>query len=183
MPTRRSKVDAVGQVLVDLAHRRLHAEPGAHRALGVVLVRDRRAEDRHHVVADVLVDGAAVALDLLAEPHQHAVDSALTASGSMRSATGGVAGQVGEQDGDLAALLGQPLRPDAGAGAPACVERLAAVHAEARLGRRGRAAAGAAVLERSPAGHAEARPGGVLGPARRRSSSVEITRGRTRRAM
>ena len=36
---------------------------GAHRARGFVAVRDRRAEDRHHRVADVLVDAAAEALD------------------------------------------------------------------------------------------------------------------------
>ena len=34
------------------------------RALGVVVVRLRRAEQRHHRVADVLLDAPAVALDL-----------------------------------------------------------------------------------------------------------------------
>ena len=38
-------------------------ERRAHRPLGVVLVRDRRAPDRHHRVADELLDRAAVALD------------------------------------------------------------------------------------------------------------------------
>src|SRR4029077_15715318 len=42
-------------------------EPGMDRSLGVVLVRDRRAEHGHHRVADVLVDGALVALDLPGE--------------------------------------------------------------------------------------------------------------------
>ena len=77
---------AVGKAVVHLGHRRLHAEPGADRALGVVLVRDRRAEERHHVVADVLVDGAAVALNLLPEPEQRAVDERLHGLGSIRSA-------------------------------------------------------------------------------------------------
>ena len=38
-------------------------ERGAHGALGVVLVGDRRAPDGHHRVADELLDRAAVALD------------------------------------------------------------------------------------------------------------------------
>ena len=50
---------------VDLLHRGLHRQAGAHGALRVVLVGDRGAEDRHHVVADVLVHPAAVAHDLL----------------------------------------------------------------------------------------------------------------------
>ena len=39
-------------------------ERGAHRALGRVLVRDRRAEERHHAVARELVDDALEAVDL-----------------------------------------------------------------------------------------------------------------------
>jgi len=31
-------------------HRALHAQAGAHRSLGIITVRDGRAEDRHHVV-------------------------------------------------------------------------------------------------------------------------------------
>jgi hypothetical protein len=100
------EVHAIGQVLVHVPHRGLHAEPGAHRALLVVLVGDRRAEDRHDVVAYVLVDGPAVALDLRSEPHQHAVDERLHGLGVHALRHGGVAGQVGEQDGHLAALLG-----------------------------------------------------------------------------
>ena len=38
-------------------------ERGANGPLGVVLLRDRRAPDRHHGVADELLDRAAVALD------------------------------------------------------------------------------------------------------------------------
>ena len=40
-------------------------EGRADAALGVVLVGDRGAPDRHHRVADELLDRAAVALDLL----------------------------------------------------------------------------------------------------------------------
>ncbi len=38
-------------------------EPGAHGPLGVVLVRDRRTEHRHHRVADELLDRAAMAFE------------------------------------------------------------------------------------------------------------------------
>ena len=38
------------------------------RPLGVVLVRDRRAEDRHHRVADELLDRAAEPLELGLQP-------------------------------------------------------------------------------------------------------------------
>jgi len=43
-----------------------HAERGPKGAGGVVLVRDRDAEGRHHGVADELLDGPALGLDLLA---------------------------------------------------------------------------------------------------------------------
>ncbi len=39
-------------------------ERRADCALGVVLVRDRSAEERHHRIADELLDGAAVPLEL-----------------------------------------------------------------------------------------------------------------------
>ena len=41
----------------------IEVERGADGALGIVLVRHRRAPDRHHGVADELLDHAAVALD------------------------------------------------------------------------------------------------------------------------
>ena len=40
---------------------------GADGALGVVLVRGRRPEERHHSVADELLDGAAVPLELVSQ--------------------------------------------------------------------------------------------------------------------
>src|ERR687892_314790 len=43
-------------------------ERGPHRSLGVVLVRDGRAEHRHHGVADVLLERPAEPLELLAHP-------------------------------------------------------------------------------------------------------------------
>ena len=161
------EVDAGREALVHLVHGGLHAEAGAHGALGVVLVRHGRAEDRHHVVADVLVDGAAVALDLLAEPHQGAVDERLHGLWVHALGHGGVAGQVGEEDGHLAAFLRRLLvRPRSrGSRRGDLVELRAAAHAEARLWGRGRAAARAAALEPGAARHAECRAGRILRPA------------------
>ena len=51
------------QARVELGHGGDEVERGAHGALGVVLVGDRRAPDGHHRVADELLDRAAVALD------------------------------------------------------------------------------------------------------------------------
>jgi hypothetical protein len=48
----------------ELAHR----ERRPDCALGIVLVRYRRAEERHHGVADELLDGAAEALELRLDP-------------------------------------------------------------------------------------------------------------------
>ena len=50
--------------VVQLGDRVADRERRADRALGVVLVRDRRAEQRHHRVADELLHRAAVALEL-----------------------------------------------------------------------------------------------------------------------
>ena len=49
-------------------------ERRADRALRVVLVRDRRAPDRHHRVADELLDGASVAGDDLARGREVPVE-------------------------------------------------------------------------------------------------------------
>ena len=51
-------------LVAQLLDRLQDPEPGAHGPLGVVLVRDRRAEDRHHRVADELLDRSAEALDV-----------------------------------------------------------------------------------------------------------------------
>jgi hypothetical protein len=48
---------------LDLLDAATHCHRRAHRPQGVVLVHDRHAEDRHHFVADELVNDAAVCLD------------------------------------------------------------------------------------------------------------------------
>ena len=100
MPTHSSKRDAVlgGQRLVDLAHRALHPQAGAHRALRVIAVRDGSAEDRHHVVADELVDISAVLEDLLAEASQNPLELALDRLRVEPLRDRRVAGEIREQD-------------------------------------------------------------------------------------
>ena len=51
-------------------------ESGAHRAFGVVLVRDRRAEQRHDRVTEHLVDPPAEALDVGHQAFERGVDEA-----------------------------------------------------------------------------------------------------------
>ena len=99
-------------------------ERGSHRALGVVLVGDGRAENGHDRIADELLHGAAEALDLRAQ--------ARVVRGEHRAHVLRVellgppceAHEVGEEDRhDLAFLASLRLLP---------LERRAAIHAEAR---------------------------------------------------
>ena len=103
------EVDA-GDLLVDLVHGALHGDAGAHRALGVVLVSDGRAEDGHYVVADELVDGPAESCHLLAKPLEGTIHHRLESLGVHALGDRGVAGEIGEQNGRHAALLRPGLR-------------------------------------------------------------------------
>src|SRR6266511_6377559 len=58
------RADAVGDTLVERGNPLANRERGAHRPLGVVLMRDRRAEDCEHCVADVLLEPAVAGADL-----------------------------------------------------------------------------------------------------------------------
>ncbi len=94
-----------GVVVVQVVDRLEEAECGANRALGVVLVRDRRAEDRHHRVPDELLHGAAVPLDLLPQARVVRPDprADILRVGGIRGRR--EADQVAEEDGDDLALL------------------------------------------------------------------------------
>jgi hypothetical protein len=59
-----------------LTHALLHSQGGVARAHGVLLVRDRRAEERHDAVAHHLVDGALVVVYGLDHALQHRVEQA-----------------------------------------------------------------------------------------------------------
>ena len=81
------------------------ASAGADCAFGVVLVRDRGAEDRHHRVADELLDGAAEALELVPEAgvvraEQRAHLLGIHLLGARREAD-----EIGEEHGHDLALL------------------------------------------------------------------------------
>ena len=110
-------------------------EPRADRALGIVLVGDRRAPDGHDGVTDELLDGPAVelddsrrALEVAAQELAHRLGVAVL--GDRREAD-----EVGEEDGDEAPLglggWGGGLGPDRGGRIGR--KSVAAARAEARV--------------------------------------------------
>ena len=66
-------------------HRIDQLEPGSDGALRVVLLSDRRAPDRHHRIADELLDRSAVSLDELRAVSKYLDKSSRTSSGSRSS--------------------------------------------------------------------------------------------------
>ena len=78
-----TRFDPDPHVEVEVADGIEHGERCPDGALGVVLVRLRHAERRHHGVAGELLDGAAVQLDLLGAPVEVAVTRRRTTSGSL----------------------------------------------------------------------------------------------------
>ena len=94
----------------DRRHAGVDVERGAQCALDVVPVRDRRAEDAHHRVADVLVDRAAGALDRAVGELEVTREDPMDILGVAPARHPCVAGEIGEQDRDLPALAGGCLR-------------------------------------------------------------------------
>jgi hypothetical protein len=92
-------------------------EGGAHRALGVVLVGDRGAEERQHGVADDLVDPSTERLDVLHQPLEAPVDQPLDLLGIAMLRQGGEPHDVGEQHGDHPPLVPPHLQVGAAVGA------------------------------------------------------------------
>ena len=81
-----------------------HVQRGIESALRVVLMRDRRAEDRHHRVAHELLHKAVIAHDRLGERiEQRILESAHLFRVEALSERG-EAGQIGEEDRDLPAV-------------------------------------------------------------------------------
>ena len=90
----------------ELGHGRLHLERGANRALGIVLVRLRHAEEGEHGVAGELLDQSLVALCLGADPIEGSSHQRLHELRVVRLVQAGEANEVGEEDrGDLALAL------------------------------------------------------------------------------
>ena len=105
-PDADGELDAVG--VLDLLRIGLNGpldrERCADGALRVVLVGDRRAEEREHLVADELRDGAVVAAHLLRHESHDLVDEELRALGAEPLADRGRADDVGDQRRDDTAL-------------------------------------------------------------------------------
>lgn len=95
-------VDAQWRWKRALAAERLDAladlEGGVHGRSRCALERDRHAEQRHHAVAEVLLDGAAVALGDGAHLGQEGAHDGVGCGGIHLLGHGREAGQVGEQD-------------------------------------------------------------------------------------
>ena len=111
-------------------------QPRADRALGVVLVGDRRAPDRHDRVADELLDDPAVDLHdprrgVEVRAQQLADGLGVAVLGDRREAD-----EVGEEDGDQPpfGLGGRGRRPSRGRCRIGRYERVSAARAEARIG-------------------------------------------------
>ena len=107
-------------------------ESGAHRALGVVVVGDRHAEDGKHRIADELLTEPAEPLDLgVDEGEELALQDAkllrVDPLGERRRA-----GDVGEEDGDHAPLV--PVVDGDAAARGSRRQRRAAARAERRTG-------------------------------------------------
>ena len=123
-------------------------ERRAHRPLGIVSVRDGRAEQAHHRVADELLDRAAEPLDLGPAARSTASRKARTSSGSSCSESRREADEVDEEHGDDAPLLAGPPSLGEGRAAGQAKTRSGGVlliaartrrHAESVVGRPGRA--------------------------------------------
>ena len=94
-----------GVLVVELVDRSEDAQRSAHSSLRIVLVRDRRAEDRHHRVADELLDRPAEALDLQFHARVVGPQARANVLGIGLLGSRGEPDQVDEQDGDDLALL------------------------------------------------------------------------------
>ena len=110
---------------LEFRHRIPHLRRRPQRAQGVVLVRDRDAEDRHDGVADELLDCAAVPLDDRLHPLEVPPQPNLEHLGIGRIAQRGRSRQVAEHDGyGLALLLAGLVIVERGAAIPAEGEAL-----------------------------------------------------------
>jgi AAA ATPase-like protein len=135
------------------------AESSQRRPARVVLVRERRAEEGHEAVAEKLVDGALVAVDLGEGDLEEPVEEIVHRVGPQPLGQRGGADQIAEEHGDRLALALQrrPRGEDALGEVPGCV----GVGGTAGRGGRRRG------VERAPALGTEPRAGRQLGAARR----------------
>jgi hypothetical protein len=160
----REVVAPRAEVAADALELSLHLEGDVQRPLGVVLVTDRRAEERQERIAREFLDVALVATDDVREGRDERIDHLEQLLGIELVREGREAGDVREQRRDQPSLLGdgasrldEPLRDLAGDEA---TQRLAdVVRRRRRLGRL------ATRLGEASAVAAKARSGGILARA------------------
>ena len=90
---------------VELAQRALHIECGAHGAHRVVLMGHWQAKDRHNRVADVLLDGAAMPMNLTRHRAEKPREQGARVFGVQVFGERRGAGEVGKEHGDDAPLF------------------------------------------------------------------------------
>ena len=161
---------------MEVGDRRDEVEGHADGPLGVVLGGGGRSPDRHHRVADELLDGAAVARDQRPRELEVARQELADVLGVAAFGKSGEADEIGEEHGHQAPL------GDGRCGSRRCLftrdEGRAALAAEPLPGRVGAAAGGAGHRERRPAVAAELLAGRILGPAiRARRHAQSLVRG------
>ena len=101
----RASASPACELVVELAHGFCIVQAGDAGAFGVILVRQRRAPERHDRVADVLVERAAVILKTTSVTScRYAFISRPAPPASELSEMRGEVAHVGEQDGHVAAL-------------------------------------------------------------------------------
>ena len=103
--------DANVQLLL-LAHPVANRQRRPHRPFRIVLVRERRAEQRHHGIADELLDCAAVALQLLTQPRVVRRKQRAHVFGIHLLCARRETNQIGEEDSDDLPFLASPGRRD-----------------------------------------------------------------------
>src|SRR5207253_3759463 len=152
----------------------LDAERRVDGAARAVLVRDRRAEERHDAVTRVLVDRALEAMYLGRDPLEAAVDDPVHLFGVELLGQARESRQISEEHRDLAALALQRRarlenlvrqmlrRVDGALGRRRFLEALAAVAAEAEVRRRLGATVRTAGGQRGAGPAAEPHAGGAL---------------------
>ena len=101
---RLSRRDPDPQLEILLERELADRERGADGALGIVLVRGRCSEERHDRVADELLHGAAVALELCPDALVVRAEECLDVFGIHRLGACGEADEVAEDDRDDLAL-------------------------------------------------------------------------------
>ena len=111
-----------GELGVELGDGGDQVERRAHRPLGVVLVRDGRAPDRHHRVADELLDRPAVAFDQPAAGVEVGGQQLARVLGVTLLRGRREADEVGEEDGDVAPLGRRGAGAADGAGTSALID-------------------------------------------------------------